>query len=136
LTDFTGFQVLTLILHVLCVLTRKIGQFYESKHIFNNHALNTSHAALQKSNLRHHRQITINYNKNNNISYTNNSIFNIYNNIGFNYPAKPKIGGLAGQPDPNPFEVLLGLAGQKSPRHAGLQTTGSRVCRTQAHGSG
>jgi hypothetical protein len=27
LTDFTGFRVLNLILHVLCLMTRKIGDF-------------------------------------------------------------------------------------------------------------
>jgi hypothetical protein len=37
--DFAGFRVLTPILYVFCVLTRKIGWFYELKHIFNNHAL-------------------------------------------------------------------------------------------------
>jgi len=37
LTDFTDFRVLTSILHVLCVLTHKIGRFYELKRIFNNH---------------------------------------------------------------------------------------------------
>ena len=37
LTDFTGFRVLTPILHVLCVLTCKIERFYELKRIFNNH---------------------------------------------------------------------------------------------------
>jgi hypothetical protein len=35
--DFAGFRVLTPILHVFCVLTRKIGRFYELKRIFNNH---------------------------------------------------------------------------------------------------
>jgi hypothetical protein len=35
--DFAGFRVLTPILHVFCVLTRKIGWFYELKRIFNNH---------------------------------------------------------------------------------------------------
>jgi hypothetical protein len=35
--DFVGFQVLTPILHVFCVLTRKIGRFYELERIFNNH---------------------------------------------------------------------------------------------------
>jgi len=39
LTDFTDFQVLTPILHILYPLTRKIVRFYKSKRIFNNHDL-------------------------------------------------------------------------------------------------
>jgi hypothetical protein len=35
--DFIDFRFLTPILHVFCVLTRKIGRFYELKRIFNNH---------------------------------------------------------------------------------------------------
>jgi len=38
--NFAGFWVSTLILHVFCVLTRKIGQFYKLKRIFNNHGPN------------------------------------------------------------------------------------------------
>jgi hypothetical protein len=34
------------------------------------------------------------------------------------------------------FLLTSSLAGQKRPRHRGLQTTGSRVCRTQTRGAG
>ena len=37
--DFADFRVLTPTLHIFCILTRKIGRFYELKHIFNNHGL-------------------------------------------------------------------------------------------------
>jgi hypothetical protein len=38
--NFTGFRVWTSILHVFCVLTRKIERFYELIRIFNNHEKN------------------------------------------------------------------------------------------------
>jgi hypothetical protein len=37
LINFTDFRVLTLILHVLYILTPKIKRFYKSKCIFNNY---------------------------------------------------------------------------------------------------
>jgi hypothetical protein len=41
LTDFTGFWVFSLILHVRYILTRKIVRFYESTRNFNNIARGT-----------------------------------------------------------------------------------------------
>ena len=45
LIDFTGFQVLNPILHVLCILTRKIGD-YTSQNLFLTTMLHT-HAFLR-----------------------------------------------------------------------------------------
>ena len=45
--DFAGFRVLTPILHVFCVLTRKIGRFYELKRIFNNHGGDALHCSRE-----------------------------------------------------------------------------------------